>query len=193
MNEAKNSTVRTFLAIQFSDSFIKSLEKYVAPIREACRNFRFLDPKNWHLTLHFFGNLEAKQIDELKTRLSGAFIHIPPFSICIDRLGVFPSIQKSEILWLGIGSEIDKLLLLKEILDQELVAMNFEIESRVFKPHITIARKKHGKQISEQVINNKIESSVCEKVTKLVLFKSILTEKGAIHVPLEEFFFAARP
>ncbi|HPP05998.1 MAG TPA: 2'-5' RNA ligase family protein, partial [Syntrophorhabdaceae bacterium] len=60
--------------------------------------------------------------------------------------------------------------------------LGFEKESRLFKPHITLGRIRTPMPLLERFIPRMEEKTF--KVEDLVLFKSTLTNKGAIYDPI---------
>lgn len=182
--------IRSFLAIELDPSLITEVSNFVTQIKSRFSQFRFIPSTNWHLTLHFFGPLSSEELNRLSNLLPEVAFKVKPFTILLKGLGSFPNDLKSRILWIGVEGEIDKLMYLKEVLDQSLLKMKFPLETKPFHPHITIAR-------SQQLINCNLSDSEKEmkfktqpKIQKISLFQSELTPSGAKYSLLQDFPFS---
>jgi len=89
-----------------------------------------------HLTLHFLGQVDADRVDDLL--VLGRNIHVPRFELILDHLGHF---ARPRVLWAGLESEPIALRNLHEDLAEGLRDLRFELESRPYRPHVTLARK----------------------------------------------------
>lgn len=183
------STVRCFLAIELSDTLKNEACRFVKKIQARYSAFRFIPPDNWHLTLHFLGQVEAEKIEELSSRVSRALENVEPFSIFLEGFGVFPNWHQPRILWIGVSGDIPQLSVLKKQLDQVLQKMHFEIEARLFHPHITVARSKTRVPRLSLDLNPQFKSCAVDQVRHVVLFKSTLSPQGTQYAPVRTFPF----
>ena len=138
-----------------------------------------MNPQNWHLTLHFLGQVEPEKIEKLSSHLQNALSDIEPFSIFLEGFGAFPDVQKPRILWVGISGDLKKLSELKSRADQVLQKMHFQIETRPFHPHITVARSKDDAFLSFSESDQTFRGRAVDQVRFLTLFKSNLSPQGA--------------
>ncbi|HWP69130.1 MAG TPA: 2'-5' RNA ligase family protein, partial [Rectinemataceae bacterium] len=71
---------RTFLAIDFSESFKRQMGEYTRALCPsfAGRRLSWVDPRIFHLTLHFFGDIDDSGISALKDRFSAIAGSISP-------------------------------------------------------------------------------------------------------------------
>jgi len=65
-------------------------------------------------------------------------IPVGPFELTFDAVGIWP---ESKILWLAPSTVPDALSQLEERLWTELVERGFRAEERVYRPHVTLARR----------------------------------------------------
>ena len=183
-------TIRTFLAIELSEALKKETYLFVETLRDRYQGFRFIEPQNWHLTLHFLGDIEPEKIEQLGSRLKEALVQINPFSVSLEGLGVFPNSQRPRILWIGVSGDISELLTLKKQVDEVLQNMHFQIETRPFHPHITIARAREGSKHSYLISGQTFKAQRVDEIHSLTLFKSDLSPRGAQHTPLQVIPFS---
>lgn len=180
-------TLRSFLAIEVSEALKSETHHFVETIRSKYTDFRFIPSQNWHLTLHFLGQVETEKIEILAACTSKALENVRPFSISLERFGTFPNWHQPRILWIGIGGDLPQLSALKEQLDQVLRKMHFHIETRSYHPHITIARFKGGTPRLRSEPEEQFKSRLVDSVHYITLFRSDLSPQGAQHIPLRTF------
>lgn len=91
-------------------------------------------PENLHLTLAFLGSQPRGQLETLETL--AASLHGTRFTLHLDRLARW----KNGLLHLAPSTLPAALLELEQGLRERLLATGFQLESRPFKPHLTLAR-----------------------------------------------------
>lgn len=126
--------MRLFIAILLSKSIIGKIHERELRLSQLC-NINFVPPQNLHVTLNFIG--ETNRVQEIINIIDD--ICAPKFEYKIKGLGHFRR-NDGDILWTGIEdkSAIEKI---QQQLTQGLLSNGFKIESRSFKPHITLARR----------------------------------------------------
>ena len=88
-----------------------------------------------HVTVAFLGEITAAGIEAARA--------VPPiavgsFDLALDLVGVWP---ESKILWLAPSAPPDALLDLEARLWDGLAERGFAAEDRVYRPHVTLARR----------------------------------------------------
>ena len=88
-----------------------------------------------HLTVAFLGELTAAGLEAART--------VPPigvgaFELTLEALGVWP---ESKVLWLAPLEPPEALAALEARLWDGLAARGFRAEDRVYRPHVTLARR----------------------------------------------------
>lgn len=113
--------------------------------------------ENLHLTLAFLGNVNHDRISCLNQ--IGAQIQGDGFVLILDKL---TRVSQSGMVWLTTERPIAHLLRLVEIIGRNLRANDFSIETRPFKPHVTLARKSDSSVVTTKIraINWPVDS-VC--------------------------------
>ena len=77
-------TIRAFLAIELSEALKAEANHFIETIRKDYPGFRFIPPENWHLTLHFLGQVEPPKIEELVSRIPKVLGDVKPFTISLE-------------------------------------------------------------------------------------------------------------
>ena len=127
--------IRLFVSINFNDEIKAELAGAIAQLRQisSSGNFSLID--NLHLTLAFIG--ETERISDVKRIIDS--VSFPRFDITLGAPGVFRR-DGGDIRWVGIEKNPSLSALANEI-SQKLISEGFDIDTRDFKPHITIARQ----------------------------------------------------
>lgn len=133
-----------------------------------------------HLTLRFLGATPDSKIPGIKEALCNMCEQSTPFYLDLDKLGVFGSRYKPEVLWLGF-SEFFFYKQLFDRLEPQLLEQGFEPAYGNFVPHITLGRVKNV--INKQRFWKTIDALTpqCSQmipITEMTLFQSFLHKDG---------------
>lgn len=180
--------VRAFLAIDLKPSLKELIMDVEDDFKEIDADVKYVNPKNLHLTLKFFGNINQEQIDKIIIKIEKVLKNHKPFKINVEGCGAFPNLNKIRVIWLGTDNT-EPLIKLHNDLDKEFNEIGFDLDKN-FNSHLTIGRMKSAKNKKE--IKNKIEeinyfSFDTIEVNEIVLKKSTLTPKGPIYENLKIF------
>jgi RNA 2',3'-cyclic 3'-phosphodiesterase len=95
-----------------------------------------LDRRNWHITLVFIGAFPEAQIPFLKA--AAAEIEPAPIRLRFDRLDYWPRAKVAVLQPLAVPGALETLV---QLLESTLKNFDVQPEERVFRPHITVARR----------------------------------------------------
>ncbi len=171
--------MRYFIAVDLPEKIKEKLKE----IKFEEKTANVVMVSDFHLTLKFLGEIDKTKVEIVKKELSK--IRIKPFKLKIDKIGSFPKGKTFfKVIWIGVMPKRKIIDLIKRI-DDALVTF-FEREKRI-KPHITLARVKGVKNVTEfrKIFDLQIEGSF--DVVKIKLIKSELTEKGARYEIIGEY------
>ena len=134
-----------------------------------------------HLTLRFLGATPPQQVPAIRKTLSEVCTDIHPFSLTINKIGIFGSHYHPEVIWLGFD-HFEPFRQLFEQLEPKLQAIGFEPNQGNFVPHITLGRIKslHDKRKFWEHIENAQKSPFAQDlmIDKLNLYQSFLHKDG---------------
>jgi len=180
--------VRSFIAIELPDELKQGLTQLEAKLKLSKQPWvKWVDPYSIHLTLKFLGSIAVDRINEITRAMEEATQGIPPFRLEVKDLGVFPSLRRVQVAWVGISGEVDKLSQLQQHLKSNLARLGFAPESRPFTPHLTLARLRNRASLDERqsfgqlIATTKFETAYTIKVDAINLMRSQLTREGAIY------------
>lgn len=96
----------------------------------------WVHPLDYHVTLHFFGELE--QIQDIMELVAG--IELLPFSLMFSQINGFGKTDMPRVLYLEPDMNIT-LTALYHFIQLQLETRGYNVNNRVFKPHLTLAKK----------------------------------------------------
>ncbi|CAM4355591.1 RNA 2',3'-cyclic phosphodiesterase [Paenibacillus tarimensis] len=170
-------SVRLFTGIAVPETVRQQLERFLPEWTSRLAFERWPHPKDWHITLHFLGEMPADRLDDIRSALDEAASGSEPFTIDVADYGVFGPPGSPSILWAGIKQPVPELESLHARLASTLKQQaGFTAEKRPFHPHLTIARKYKGKErwSSEAMLAGLPELSLSWRVQEAVLYESRL-------------------
>ncbi len=178
--------MRTFIAIEISEAVKTELARLQAELRQTGAEITWTKPDNIHLTLRFLGEIEERQLDDLKQLCAKTAAEFQPFTLRLKDIGYFPNFRQPRVMWVGLAGELEAAKQLQKRLDAELIAKGFNQEDKPFKPHLTIGRMKSGKNIKPLVAKADLCTlpEIAFEVGDIVLFKSDLHPSGARYTAL---------
>jgi 2'-5' RNA ligase len=94
--------------------------------------------ENLHLTLAFLHSVKNERVAGIQEAAAEVASRTAAFPLLVDGIGFWP---RSQILYAGAAQPHDELDLLVHRLWQRLGRCGFTPERRVFRPHVTLARK----------------------------------------------------
>ncbi len=180
--------VRTFISIDFNnENIIDNIGKIQHQLGEIDAKLKMVNPKILHLTLEFLGEITEEQIQVVSKILDE--IKFPKFRLEIKQPGLLPNEKYIRVIFCEMDGELEVLQNIQKELRFKLKESGFKVDSRGFKPHLTIARVKSIKNKSEliKVINNLSKFSCGEEeIDSINLKKSELYPTGPIYTSLHE-------
>lgn len=132
--------MRIFFAIEFPDKIKNMLKGIGNELKSNSVSGNFTAAANFHLTVKFIGEVNAKELEKLKKALDRAIVDIQSFNIRFTRLGEFSRGEK-KLIWAGIENSDNCLINLFNSLEKELELAGYGKDERNFRPHITIGRE----------------------------------------------------
>ena len=180
--------VRLFIAIELPDAVKTALTRLQARLKSGKPlPVKWVNPHSIHLTLKFLGNVNSDRFGEVTEALETAARGISPFHLEVKGLGVFPSIKRVQVAWVGLTGETKRLGQLQQRIELNLIPLGFPPESRSFTPHLTLARvRDHALPIERQnfgqlIAETRFETAHNFGVNCVNLMKSQLAREGAIY------------
>lgn len=168
--------IRVFVGIDMPAGVRRLLSSLGSSIPGA----RAVPEEQIHLTLRFIGEVEANQFQDIKARLLE--IDARPLTTAIRGVGHFPPRGKPRIVWAGLESAGD-IMILRNRVNNLLSQCGVEPERRKFHPHVTIARLKNSppERVAAFLQTNALLQSPKIVIDHITLYSSRLHVDGATH------------
>ena len=182
-----SKTIRTFIAMEIPGTIISKIRELQDGIKTYGFKIRWVRAENIHLTLKFLGDVEEITINEIAKAVAETVEGYSPISLQAKGIGVFPGIKRPRVLWVGLAGQLEALVRLQQTLDENLVALGFSREERIFKGHLTMGRIKDRidvKKLGDALMTFRNFESETFTAGQLILFKSELKPSGAVYTRL---------
>jgi len=150
---------------------------------------KWVNPEQIHLTLKFFGNIEASKVEPITNFVEGVTQTTSSFHLIARGMGAFPHLKNPRVIWIGLVDTKEILIPFQKELDVRFEKIGFQAEDRSFHPHLTLGRMKSGRGKEELAsrIEKYREVELGEfQVEEVVLYKSDLRPTGSIYTALRE-------
>jgi RNA 2',3'-cyclic 3'-phosphodiesterase len=183
--------VRLFVAISLSAELRASFSNLLQELRPLAPLAKFVPTENLHLTLKFLGEVPQAKLNEVRSVL-GTIRPDQPVTLEFRGLAFFPNERHPKVLWVDVESTASLKSLAADI-DRAMHTRGFPLETRVFTPHLTLARfYKPGvaPKLRAAVNENAWRSFGSLTTGNFQLVESKLKPSGAEYIVLESFPFA---
>lgn len=134
---------------------------------------RLQRPDQWHVTLAFLGNVGSEHRDALLE--AGARLTLPP---CQLRFELFEHWRKPQVACLVATVVPAPLVHFVGQLRTAVTTLGFDLESRPFRPHVTIARK------VQSADDFAVTPPVLWRTTGFALVRSVSAPAGSRYEPV---------
>ncbi len=191
MNQNK---IRAFIAFHLPENVRKHIRDLQDHLRSGGLHLRWVAPENIHLTLKFLGDINPSDTERIAQAMSQSVQETSRLHLGAKGIGVFPTVRKARVLWIGLSGDTHELIQLQNRLDDRLSDLGYEKESRPFKAHLTLARAKESPDPKELVQAMEKFASFASpdfSAEELILWQSQLKPSGAVYTKLRSVFLAS--
>ena len=171
--------MRLFYAIAFDPKTQHAISDVAGHLRGLGATGRWVGESNLHLTLVFIGETRPLQLGLLHDILQQAAGQVAPFTLQLDGYGVFG--RQNDILWIGVRNE-PQLQTLANALQKALQQHFSGIDTRPYKPHVTLARQVH---LPPESLTWQGPPILCD-ISSVVLMESVRLEGGLRYRPVRQ-------
>lgn len=183
-------TVRTFISLNISEPVKGKLALVQRDVMNALSAYKvkWENPKKFHLTLRFLGDLNSAEIKDLVKNLGkirAGFEHIVYFS---DSIGFFPNAKYPNVVFIDLIEKGNLCEALVKNIDEAIAEFGI-IPDKKFVPHVTMGRfrRDHRQMIASEI---KVEVPKIEIVFEhFQLMKSLMALSGSEYEEIKNFRF----
>jgi 2'-5' RNA ligase len=180
---------RLFAAIKVYPD--ENLLNLYADFRALLRNekIKWVDEKNIHVTLKFFGETPEEQIDKICTTLDEVAYRHQPLVLKLQNTGIFGSKYNPRVIWFGMEKNPAIEALAGDVI-QSLDKSGFPHDGQNFRAHLTVGRIKfiNDKRNFQQSIDRFKDVFIQDvEVNEFCLYESKLRPQGPEYTVVESF------
>jgi RNA 2',3'-cyclic 3'-phosphodiesterase len=178
---------RLFVALEIPRDAALSLSF----LRGGLASARWIDAENYHLTLRFIGDVEARLADEIVASLDR--IERAPFTLALKGLGSFGSKKPHSVFAAAeLSPELESL---QSEVDRAVRRLGVPADARRFTPHVTLARLRNPKdaEVARYLDGRANFRTPPFKVDRFVLYSSRDSIGGGPYVIEEAFRLTGAP
>ncbi|MDP3802124.1 RNA 2',3'-cyclic phosphodiesterase [Brevundimonas sp.] len=173
--------IRLFTALSVPDDVAETLARRQTGLPGA----KWRGAEQLHITLAFYGEVEARRADDLAVELERAATG-GPFEIALAGVGAFGEGHRTQALWAGVEPN-ERLSVLAGRCRSAAERAAVVLERRDYRPHLTLAYlKPHANpdRIGAWIAGHNLLRSPPIRVDRFGLYSSVLTHDGS-HYELE--------
>lgn len=183
--------MRTFIALPFAEYFQKLLYDERSLLRDPNPRLKWIPPENFHLTLHFLGDLSLAAANDVAEILEMVSHRMEPFELKTSGPDQFPHKGQPRIIYEGIEQGKEECRRLHRWIGNSLSELGITLEHHRYIPHISLCRlnRRTVLQPSFATLPLRLLETTIDSIA---LFQSTLHPAGAIYEILEEFTLKGR-
>lgn len=180
--------MRAFVALPIPPGCRARLAALSADAARRVPSARFVRPKNLHLTLRFLGEVDESAIPGLGSALEEVARGADPFALRLASLEWFPPRGRPRVLVVSVDVPPDPTEPIAGALDRALAPLGWLPERRARRPHVTLARHRHGTARDRRAVAELAPTALEPmEVSEMVLYESRLGAEGADYRALERY------
>ena len=174
--------MRTFIAIELEEEVKDHLAEAQAEAQKLCKKGNYTPKDNFHITLHFLGEIEEDDMEYLQDAMYETARRNRPFTLTLDKIGFFPRGNKG-IMWAGLEKSTH-LQRLFSTLEKSLEQQGFARERKGLSPHITLGREVEPHRSFVDVQKSTKIEPMKVSVRSISLMESVRKGPKLVYVPL---------
>jgi 2'-5' RNA ligase len=177
--------MRLFLAVPLTEDSRQAITRHLRGAMAHPLPGRPVRPENWHLSLHFLGEVDEVAADRVVREVDAAERGLS-FTIRFGSLGAFPRPRRATVLWLGLAGGAADLARLAAVVGEAVEAAGLPPEDRPFRSHLTLSRLRPDQDVTA-VLDAVPPVGLAMAVERVVLYRSYLGPGGARYEEIESF------
>jgi len=134
-----------FFAIRIPEQTKLVIREHMEKIKERTPFSHWVHYQDLHITLAFLGSSSPDKLIEADKNVKAVLIDETAFTLKINKLGFFGSGTSPRVFWADT-EENNHLQTIRKKVFSACAKAGFQLETRPFRPHITLARKWIGQQ-----------------------------------------------
>lgn len=177
---------RCFISLELPVHYKKRLFERTVQLKKMHSDYgvKFVQKDNFHVTLHFLGNLDEKEIVFVQKIIQLRVEKLRRFKLFFNGISSFFPAVSSRILFIKGNGDIGALLQFQEETGKDLRALGIPVDSRPWVCHMTIARITGQRKIDTRDIHFPDDKIIVDEIS---LMESILSREGPQYRKISSF------
>ena len=182
--------MRTFVALDLPET----IKEDVAGVINNFRSYfpfgvNWVPQENLHITFQFIGETKEEDIPEIAEFLETSFSELSSLKFTNPKLEILPG-RNPKIIWISLENNNNLIQKILKKLKSKLRQMDYKIDSRRLRFHITLGRikKRLPENMVEQILTTELNVDSF-MVSKAILYKSLLRPHGSRYIEIMNFKF----
>jgi 2'-5' RNA ligase len=185
--------MRLFTALELPRAVKDAAGQVQAGLKSSGADVKWVGPQGMHLTLKFLGEVDETLLPGVTRALETACRGRAALELELRGCGAFPGRGRPQVVWLGLGGQVEELAALAGAVDAAMAALGFDPERRPFRAHLTLGRVRRrgkGRKPPSSAPLSRALAGVADyrgpsfRAQRAALIKSTLTPRGAVYDPL---------
>jgi len=174
--------MRLFIAISLPGSLTSRLDSILKELRTKLPPASWSRPASIHLTVAFLGDQEPEAVSRISGAVTSQIGEVRCFGARLSKFGVFPDERRARIGWIGLepqGPTGDLAARVRESLTHHSITF----DNKPFVPHLSVVRMRTPWNQADvyRFVGTPIPGNLVFEISRVVLYRSVLTPSGAIH------------
>lgn len=182
---ADTGRVRVFIAVDLAAEVHRAVVQLKAELAQVRGEVRWVRDEGLHATMKFLGSVPTATLDAVRDAMARAAAPTACFTMRARGLGVFPSLDRPRVVWVGLDGA--PLIDLARALDAALAPLGFAPDTRPFHPHVTLGRveRRHGwTAVARRLQQHWNDDFGVSPVDHLTTYRSELRPGGSVYTSL---------
>ncbi|MEH7096566.1 RNA 2',3'-cyclic phosphodiesterase [Neobacillus vireti] len=148
-----NQRPHYFFAVRIPETTKLIMKNHIESLQEKILFSRWVHHLDLHITLAFLGSAEPENLKAAENYVKESISSEEAFTLKVNKLGIFGRADSPRVFWADTESS-DKLAAIRKKVFSGCERAGFQLETRPFKPHITLARKWKGQGVFQKELLN---------------------------------------
>ncbi len=176
--------IRTFFAIDIPQDIQESINSIIQLLKTNDQiKVKWSKLHKLHITLQFLKELSLADIPALMENVRHELSGIPSFEIELGPPGLFPDNVRPHVISMAPLSD-DRLNQLSKRIGQGILATHYPIETRIYRPHLTLGHVIEAPPESFSFEKIKLPHKLKFLVNEIVYYQSSPSKNGSYYTPL---------
>ncbi len=168
---------RLFIGIQipYDEAFLAAFAN-LRTISNKLDKINWIEPNNLHITLKFLGATTSTLIPTIEDNIASVSSNISPFTITLNRIGIFGNRHQIRVIWIGVNNRIEEIDWLHEKLEKQMQTIGYKNSFGNFVPHATLGRVhsiNNKRKFWEQFEKQSYLFNFSFQVKEIILFETL--------------------